>query len=295
MRRSPKPGRLDRGALERPADLVDDERGQGLALDILGDDQERLAHLGDLLEEGHHVLHGADLLFVQQDIGIFEVHLHLVGIGDEVGGDVAPVELHPLDDLQGGLHPLGLLDGDHPLLADLLHRLGDHLPDGLVVVRRDGADLGDLLLVADLFGHLLQLIDDQGDPLFDPALQGHGVHAGNNELGPLAVDRLGEDRGRRGAVTGLVRGLGGHLLDHLCPHVLELVLQFDLLGDGDAVLGDLGGTPGLGDDDVAPLGAQGDLDRVGQGIDALHDLLPGLHVVFDFLCRHVIDLLVMIR
>ena len=232
--------RLDRGALERPADLVDDERGQGLAFDVLGDDQERPAHLGDLLEEGHHVLHGADLLFVEQDVGVFEVDFHLVGIGDEVGGDVPPVELHPLDDLQGGLHPLGLFDGDHPLLADLLHRLGDHLPDGLVVVRRDGADLGDLFLVSDLFGHLLQFTDDQGDPLVDPVLQGHGIHAGDDEFRSLTVDRLGEDRGGRGAVAGLVRGLGGHLFDHLRPHVLEPVLQFDLLGDGHAVLGDLG-------------------------------------------------------
>ena len=36
-------GRLDGAALERAAELVDDQRGQGLALDVLGDDQERLA------------------------------------------------------------------------------------------------------------------------------------------------------------------------------------------------------------------------------------------------------------
>ena len=34
-------GGLDGGRLERAADLVDDERGQGLALDVLGDDHER--------------------------------------------------------------------------------------------------------------------------------------------------------------------------------------------------------------------------------------------------------------
>ena len=34
---------LDGDGVERAADLVDDERGQGLALDVLGDDHERLA------------------------------------------------------------------------------------------------------------------------------------------------------------------------------------------------------------------------------------------------------------
>ena len=39
-------GGLDRGAAEGAAQLVDDQGGQGLALDVLGDDQERLARSG---------------------------------------------------------------------------------------------------------------------------------------------------------------------------------------------------------------------------------------------------------
>jgi len=232
---------------------------------------------------------------MEQDVGIFEIHLHLVGVGDEVRRDIAPVELHSFDDLQGRLHPLGLLHGDDPVLAHLVHGLGENLAHGLVVVGRDGADLGDLLLVADLLGHLFQLVHDQGDPLVDPVLQGHGVHPRNHELGPLAVDRLGQHRGGGGAVAGLVGGLGGHLLDHLGPHVLELVLQFDLLGHGDAVLGDLRRTPGFVDNHVTTPGAQSDLHRVGERIDPLHDPPAGFHVVFDFLCSHVCNLLAMIR
>ena len=38
-----EPGGLHRDGLERAADLVDDQRGQGLALDVLGDDDQRLA------------------------------------------------------------------------------------------------------------------------------------------------------------------------------------------------------------------------------------------------------------
>ena len=37
--------RLDRAAPERAADVVDDQRRQGLALDVLGDDQQRRAGL----------------------------------------------------------------------------------------------------------------------------------------------------------------------------------------------------------------------------------------------------------
>jgi hypothetical protein len=57
LRRSPKPGALTAARVERAAELVDDERGERLALDVLGDDQERLAGLRDLLERRQQVLH----------------------------------------------------------------------------------------------------------------------------------------------------------------------------------------------------------------------------------------------
>src|SRR5690606_32412091 len=68
---------------------------------------------------------------------------------------------------------------------------------------------------------------------------------------------------------------------------LELVLELDLLGDGDAVLGDRGGAPRLLDDDVAATRAEGDLHRVGEGVDALHDLRAGALVEDDVLGSHV--------
>jgi hypothetical protein len=43
LRRSPKPGALTAQTLQRAAQLVDDQRGERLALDVLGDDQQRLA------------------------------------------------------------------------------------------------------------------------------------------------------------------------------------------------------------------------------------------------------------
>jgi hypothetical protein len=84
LRRSPKPGRLDGRDLEAAAQLVDDERGQRLALDLLGDDQQRLARLHDGLEQRQHRLQARQLLLVDQDVGVLELDDHLVGVGDEI-------------------------------------------------------------------------------------------------------------------------------------------------------------------------------------------------------------------
>ena len=46
---------LDGDAGEGAAQLVDDERREGLALDVLGDDQQRAAGLDDLLEDREQV------------------------------------------------------------------------------------------------------------------------------------------------------------------------------------------------------------------------------------------------
>ncbi len=89
----------------------------------------------------------------------------------------------------------------------------------------------------------------------DASLERDGVGPGRHITQALADQRLGQDCGRSGAVAGDVVGLGGHLLHELGSHVLEVVLELNLLGDGHPVVGDGGGTPAFGDDDVAPLWA----------------------------------------
>ena len=51
LRRSPKPGALTAQTLKRAAQLVHHEGGEGFAFDVFSDDQQRLADLGDLLEQ----------------------------------------------------------------------------------------------------------------------------------------------------------------------------------------------------------------------------------------------------
>src|SRR4029077_15431317 len=92
--------------------------------------------------------------------------------------------------------------------------------------------------------------------------------------------------GGGGAVAGLVGGLGGDLAHHLRTHVLELVLELDLLGDGDAVLGDAGSAERLVEHDVAALGAERHAHGVGERIDAAQHAVARVDREFDFLGRH---------
>ena len=122
-------GGLDRGRVERAPELVDDQRRQRLALDVLGEDEERTVGLHDLVEERQDVLDVADLLVGDQDVGVVEDRLHALLVRDEVGAQVALVELHPLGELQ--VHPEGLrlLDVDDAVLADLVDGVGDDVAD----------------------------------------------------------------------------------------------------------------------------------------------------------------------
>ena len=182
------------------------------------------------------------------------------------------------------------LDRDDAVLADLLHRFGDDLADGVVAVGGDRADLADHL-AADRLRELLQLVDDGLDGLFDAALELHRVGAGGDHLEAFAVDRLRQHRRGRRAVAGRVGGLARDFAHHLGAHVLERVLEVDFLGDGHAVLGDGGGAELLVDDDVAALGAERDLDRVGQGVDAAQDRLPRVFTVNNLFCHDACFLL----
>ena len=260
--------RLDGRHFQAAAQLVDDERGQRLAVDVLGDDQERLARLDDGFQDRQHLLQRRQLLLVQEDIGLLELGHHLLGVGDEIGREIAAIELHALDDVELGLEAFRLFHRDDAFVADLLHRLGDHVADRLVAIGGDRADLGDLLGRRDLLGSLVDVLDDCGHGDVDPALQVHRVHAGGDELQALLHDRGGEHcRGRR-AVAGEIVGLRGDFAHHLRAHVLELVGKLDLLGDGDAVFGDARRSVGLVENDVAAFRAERHLHGVVENVDA---------------------------
>ena len=140
------------------------------------------------------------------------------------------------------------------------------------------------------FERRLEVLDDLGDGEIDAALQVHRVHAGGDRLHAFADDRLGKHGGGGGAVAGDVVGLRRDFAQHLRAHVLELVLELDFLGDGDAVLGDARSAIALVDDDVAALGPKRHLDRVGEDVDAAQDALTRVAAEFHVFGCHVATL-----
>src|SRR5215217_7975096 len=275
-----EPGGLDGGALEGAADLVDDQGGQGLALDVLGDDHDRLAALHDLLQHREQVLDGRDLGVGDQEVGVVEDRLHPLGVGHEVGRDVALVEAHALDRLELDAEGVRLLDGDDAFLADDVHRLGDDLAD-LGVAGRHAGRVGDLVAGLDVLGLVLDGLDGQLGGLLDAALEAHRVGPGGDVAQALADQGLGEHGGGGGAVTGDLVGLLGDLLDELGPDLLPRVLELDLVGDGHAVVGDGGRAPLLLQDDVAALGTQRHPDGVGELVHPPLESAPGVLVEGD--------------
>ena len=227
-----------------------------------------------------------ELLLVDQDVGVFQDALHLGRIGDEVGREVAAVELHALDPLDFGGQALALVDGDDAVLADLFHGVGQQLADLGVVVGGDAADLGDLfLLVLDRDRHALELVGDVGHGPLDPFLELDGIDAGDDGPEALVEDGLGQDGGGGGAVAGHVAGLAGHFADHPGAHVLVDVFEVDFLGHGHAVLGDGGRAEALLQDDVAAARAEGHLDRLGQFRNAALQGVAGFLIECNHFCH----------
>src|SRR5437667_2088455 len=273
---------LDGGDLEATTQTVDDEGGESFAFDVFRDDDQRLAGLHHGFEQRQQLVQRGELLLVDQDVGIVHFNAHLVGVGDEVGRDVAAVELHALDDVEFGLERLCFLNRDDALVADLLHGIGQELADFGIAVGGDGADLGDFLVRGDLLGVFHEVGDHGFHSQVDTALQIHRVHAGGNRLGAFTDDRSRQNGRGGGAVAGSVRRLRGDFAHHLRAHVLELVVELDLLGDGDAVLGDAGSAERLVEHDVAALGAERHLDGVGENVDAAQHAVAGINAEFDF-------------
>ena len=273
-------GSLDGDRLEGATDLVDHEGRQGLAVHVLRDDQQRLAGLHDLLEEGQQVLDAGDLGVDHEDVGVLEDGFHALGVGDEVVADVALVEAHALGELELEAEGVGLLDGDDAFLADLVHGLGDHLADQ-GVSSGDRGGRSDLLLGLDVLGHLEQLGGDGLDGLLDATLEGHRVGACGDVAQTLLDEGLGEDGGSGGAVASDVVRLLGNFLDQLCADLLVRVVELDLLGDGHTIVGDRGGSPLLLEDDVAALRTEGDAHGVGEDVHAPLETAASLFIESD--------------
>src|SRR5512135_2451684 len=278
--------RLHRAGLDHTAQRVDDQRRERLAFDFFGHHEQRLAALGDVLEHRQQVAHRRDLLVVQQQVRVLQHHLLLVAAVDEVRREEAPVELHALDHLELVGQPFAVLDRDHAFFADLLHRLGDHLADCLVVVGRDRRDLRDFGARRAGPGEPLEIDDDRFDGEADAALEVHRVHAGGDVLHALGDDAGGEHDGGSGAVAGHLGGLGRDFAHHLRAHVLEVVLELDFLGHDHAGVDHHRRPVGLFEHYGARFRAERDAHRVAQYVHSPDDPRVRRFAEQELFCRH---------
>lgn len=126
---------------ELTSKLVENDSSKSLAVNVLGNDQQRSTGLGGNFEGRKDVLKGRDLLLGEEDEGLLELNTLVLGVGDEVRGNEASVESHTLGNLNLVVNGSALLDGDDTLLADLLHSLSNNGTDVSVTVGGDGGDL----------------------------------------------------------------------------------------------------------------------------------------------------------
>src|SRR5262249_1930218 len=141
LRRSPKPGALTAATFKPPRSLLTTSVASASPSTSSAMISSGLPDWTTASSSGRRACRGEAVFLENKDERIFKVGHHLLGIGDEVGRDVAAVELHAFDHLELAFQALCFLDCDHAFIADLLHRFGDHLADLLITIGGDGADL----------------------------------------------------------------------------------------------------------------------------------------------------------
>ena len=210
LRRSPKPGALTAATFRPPRSLLTTSVASASPSTSSAMISSGLPVCTTASSSGSSGCRLDELLLVDEDVGLLELGDHLVGVGDEVGREIAAVELHALDDFELGLEALGLLDRDDALVADLLHGLGDHVADRLLAVGRDGADLGDLArLFLTFLERFLMSSTTWRTALSMPRFRSIGFMPAATAFMPSRTIAWASTRRGGGAVAGHVVGLLG--------------------------------------------------------------------------------------
>ena len=155
-----------------------------------------------------------------------------------------------------------------------------------------GRNYGDLLVVVFALGldrHVFDGVVGGLGGVVDATLHRRGIGPGGDVAQAIQVNRLRQHRGGGGAIARDVGGLLGDLVDHLRAHVFEGLRQFDLLGDGHAVLGDRRPTKGFLQDDVAAGRPHGDGDGPGDLPHAGFEFLLGRGRKFHLFGGHYVN------
>src|SRR5690554_219525 len=282
---------FNRSNFHDTAHVVHYQRSQGFAFHVFCNDQQGLGRLGHRFQDRQHFADVGDFLVNQQHERVFQFGRHGVLVVDEVGRQVAAVELHTFYYVQLVFEAATFFNSDHAFFADALHGFSDDVTNALVAIGGDGAHLSDCFGVAARTGQLLDFFNCCMQTFVDTALQVHGVHASGNGFQAFVYDGLGQNSCSGGTVTGHIVGLGSYFLHHLRAHVLELVFQFDFLGNGNTVFSDGRSAKGLVQNHVTAFRAQSYLDRIGQDIyTSQHSLAGGITKFYVFSCHNRLTL-----
>ena len=238
------------------------------------------------LENGKDILDVLDLLVGHHDVGLFELAEHVGHVVGHVGRKEAALEHEALLHLDLDAEGLGLLGDDDAVFAHLVDGLGDLLADQ-GVARGNGGHVGGLLVRLDRDGVFLHGLDRGGGSALDAATDGDRIGARGDAAQADGHELVGEQRSGGGAVAHFVIGLAGNLAHHLGAHLLDGIGEFDILGNGHAVVGDLRRLPitVVLRGDVAALGAERHFHGVGEFMNTCGKAASGIGVESDFL-RH---------
>ena len=95
------------------------------SVDVLCNDEQWTSALRSLLQAWEQILHGRNLLVINQDVRTLQFCFHLFAIGNEVWREVTAIELHSFHGFYIRFRSFCFFHGNHTFVAYDLHRLGD--------------------------------------------------------------------------------------------------------------------------------------------------------------------------
>ncbi len=275
---------FNRSAMEGSFKLVDDQCGQSFTFDLFGDDQQRLSHLGHVLQQRQEFSQVADLLLMEKNQRIFEDTFHPVRVSDEIRGQIAPVELHSFNDIHRRLQALSLFHCDDAVFSDFVHGLGDNTADGLIIIGGYRSNLGNHL-AADFPAQFFQLLHHLYDSLIDSLLDQIGIAPCCHMLESLRKNTLGQHSGCCRSVSRYIRSLGRHFFHELSAHVLQRFLELDFFRDGHTVFGAGRRTELLIQNNILASRTECFFDHITQNVDTFQKRLSCVFTECNLFCH----------
>ena len=229
-------GCLNGAHVKNAAELVQDKRGQSLAVNIFSNDKQWRTLLLNGLKHGKNVLNVGNLLIGHQDVGIFKLSRQCLIVGSKIRRDIALVKLHTLNGININTKGLRLLNGNDTVFADNVHSVGNLSTDRRIT-GRNGTNGSNLLLGGNVLSALLHLVNNGINGLIDTTTDGNRVSACRNVTKTLVDNNLCKQSCGGCTVADGIVGLCCNFLHQLSAHVLHGIRKLNFLGDGNTIVG----------------------------------------------------------